>query len=110
MIVSDLRQLLAAMEKNILKEKVWTDMLTSMAKMLAPNSVTVAQPKKFYATFTSRCVKIMPTFLDWILKIGQKQILRNQIAYELNKSCKFNAKNLDATLRTMNEYVENLLL
>lgn len=103
MIVSDLKQLLNAMHKNILKDKIWTDTLISMAEKLTPNTIIVEQPNKFYASYVSKCVKIMPIFLEWIVKIGQKQILRKQIAFELNKNCKFDAKNLDATLRAMND-------
>lgn len=108
MIVADLEQLLAAMQKNILKEKMWMEMLQSLAREITPNTFIVQQPVKLYASYVTRCFKILPTFLDWILKIGQKQILRRLQAFELNKSCKFNAKNLDATLRALNELSQTI--
>lgn len=37
-------------------------------------------------------------------KVGQMQILRQQIANELNYSCKFDSKHLAAALENLNKY------
>jgi Hereditary spastic paraplegia protein strumpellin. len=60
-------------------------------------------PSRFYAQYTSRAQKVWPQILDRVLKIGQMQLLRKQIAYELNISCKFDSKHLASALQVMNE-------
>ena len=39
------------------------------------------------------------------VQVGQLQLLRRQIAYELNTSCKFDSKFLASSLQTMNKSV-----
>lgn len=58
---------------------------------------------KTYQTYINRCTKIWPEFLENALLVGQLQLLRNLIAFHLNKSCKFNAKNLESSLRSLNK-------
>lgn len=41
-------------------------------------------------------------------QVGQMQILREQIANELNYSCKFDSKHLGAALDNLNKFVGNL--
>ncbi|XP_059615254.1 WASH complex subunit 5 [Phlebotomus argentipes] len=100
-IVTELQQLLATMDRNIFREKIWLDTLTSFAEEISGPSI--ANPGKFYPNYINRCVKIWPKILDWVLKIGQKQILRRHIGYEINICCAFNSKNLESSLRTMND-------
>lgn len=40
--------------------------------------------------------------LNGVLDVGQKQIWRQHIAYELNTNCKFNS-NLESSLRAFND-------
>lgn len=104
MITSDLQLLMSTLQKNFLNEKLWIDLLNSLKDELLPTATcVVSQPVKFYNNYTSKFAKVWPKILDWILHIGQKQIIRKHIAYELNSSCKFNSKNLESSLRTMNE-------
>lgn len=103
MITADLQLLMSSLQTKFTKEKIWIDLLNSLNNELQPTSATVAFPSKLYNLYTNKCVKVWPTILDWILQIGQKQILRKHIAHELNTSCKFKSKNLDSSLRTMNE-------
>uniref|UniRef100_A0A1B0D1J4 WASH complex subunit strumpellin n=1 Tax=Phlebotomus papatasi TaxID=29031 RepID=A0A1B0D1J4_PHLPP len=102
-IVTELQQLLATMDKNIFKEKIWLDTLTAFADEITKNVHTIPNPSKFYPTYINRYAKIWPKILDWVLKIGQKQILRKHIGYEINICCAFNSKNLESSLRTMND-------
>lgn len=103
MITADLQLLMSSLQTKFSKEKIWIDLLSSLSTDLTPISSTISNPTKLYGSYTSKCVKVWPTILDWILQIGQKQIIRKHIAYELHTSCKFNSKNLDSSLRTMNE-------
>lgn len=102
MFVSDLKKNIEKMQTNIANDKMWVETLASLTRELDEKMI-VKNPVKFYATYTTRWVKVWPTILEWVLNIGQKQILRQQIAYELNKSCKFNSKNLEASLDALNK-------
>lgn len=90
------------LQKGVLKDNSWLEMLTTMHTELQTNEIVV-NPSKFYQNFNNRCVKVWPQILDWTLRIGHLQLLRKHVAYELNKSCKFNCKNLESSLRTLNE-------
>ncbi|GAB0089631.1 WASH complex subunit homolog 5 [Sergentomyia squamirostris] len=103
MIVTELQQLLATMDKNILKEKIWMDTLTAFGEEITQNPHAIPNPGKFYTQYTGKYAKIWPKILDWVLRVGQKQILRKHLGYELNICCAFNSKNLESSLRTMNE-------
>lgn len=60
---------------------------------------------KTYQTYINRCTKIWSEFLENALLVGQLQLIRNLIAFHLNKSCKFNAKSLESSLRSLNKSV-----
>lgn len=103
MIKTELDALLASIQKYVFSEKAIADTLTAFEIDVAPLSATVVQPSKLYASYSSKLSKVWPKILNLILSIGQKQIIRKHIANELNSSCKFNSKNLDSSLRTINE-------
>lgn len=66
---------------------------------------------KLHNSISASSSKLWSSALEWTLKIGHYQLLRKKIAYELNTACKFEAKHMEASLRTLNTYVEtNLLL
>lgn len=67
-------------------------------------------PGRFYSQHTSRAQRVWPQILDRVLKVGQMQLLRKHIAYELNISCKFDSKHLASALQVMNEYVQMFLI
>lgn len=103
MIKSDVEQFISSLEHNMSTEKTVIEILTTFNSESDTGSATIAQPLKFYNGYTGKFVKVSTKFLDWILCVGQKQIIRKHIAYELSSSCKFNSKNLESSLRTMNE-------
>lgn len=70
----------------------------------------IQNPTKFYQTQVSKTTKIWTEILDYSLLVGHLQLLRNLIAFHLNKSCKFNAKNLESSLKTLNKYARFLLV
>ncbi|GLV32181.1 Strumpellin [Carabus blaptoides fortunei] len=101
-IVSELQKFLGNLQKGVLKDNSWLEMLTSMNNELE-NSTVVSNPTKLYTGYNTRCSKVWPQILEWVLRIGHLQLLRKHLAYELNTSCKFNSKNLESSLRTLNE-------
>jgi WASH complex subunit strumpellin len=103
MIVTELQQIITLLQKNLFREKQWIETLDTLTNELTPITTAVPNPSKFYINYTQKFTKVWPKILDLILKIGQKQILRRHIAYELNINCRFNSKNLESSLRTVNE-------
>lgn len=103
MIKSELESLVNTLQHNILNNKVMADIVNSINNEASSSNAPVPQPLKFYNNHVSKFLKATPKILDLVLTIGQKQIIRRYIAFELNKSCKFKSKNLESTLRTMNE-------
>lgn len=102
MIVAELQKFIGNLQKGVLKDNSWAEMLTGFNTELE-SSQMISNPLKFYQNYNSRCVKVWPQILDWILRIGHLQLLRKHLSYELNTSCKFNCKNLESSLRTLNE-------
>lgn len=103
MIKSELELLTNTLQTSISNDKAIGDVVNSINTEGTTSTSTVAQPLKFYNNHISKFLKSTPKVLDWILNIGQKQIIRKYIAFELNSSCKFNSKNLESALRSMNE-------
>lgn len=57
---------------------------------------------KFYQNTVSRMGKLWNDMLDGVLGIGQLQLLRVLIAFQLNMSCRFDAKNMASSLSVLN--------
>lgn len=60
-------------------------------------------PVKFYQNCINRTTKLFGTLLDLVLNVGQLQLLRNLINSHLNTTCKFNSKNLESSLSSLNK-------
>lgn len=82
------------------RDKNWLMMIEECGVIMMTNAG--GQPGKLYSTVASYSAKIWPQIIESILKIGHYQLLRNKIAYELNTACKFEAKHMEAALRTLN--------
>ena len=93
-------------EKGI-REKTWINMLEECQSIIEnpEYSKGSTNPGRLYSIISSHTNKIWPPMFDWILRIGHFQLLRNKMAYELNTACKFEAKHMEAALRTLNTYV-----
>lgn len=106
MIANDLKENLEKLQYRIANDKMWSDALQTLTKELETLPIPEQyenNPLKFYANYHQRWLKVWPKILDWILRLGQKQILRQQLAFKLNRSSKCNAKNLQSTLETFNK-------
>uniref|UniRef100_A0A336M296 CSON010414 protein n=1 Tax=Culicoides sonorensis TaxID=179676 RepID=A0A336M296_CULSO len=98
MITADLTEIYSNLNKNTVNSKQTTEILDQFLKEIESNTTNF----KLYSNSASKLNKIIPKHMEVILKIGQKQILRRHISYELNISCKFKAKNYEASLRNFN--------
>uniref|UniRef100_A0AAQ5ZQU8 WASH complex subunit 5 n=1 Tax=Amphiprion ocellaris TaxID=80972 RepID=A0AAQ5ZQU8_AMPOC len=103
MIVKELQNFLTMLQKTILKDKAVVDVFKTMLGAVNPVQGIVANASKVYASAVAKSQKIWSAYLEAIMKVGQMQILRQQIANELNYSCKFDSKHLAAALENLNK-------
>uniref|UniRef100_A0A182JXG8 WASH complex subunit 5 n=1 Tax=Anopheles christyi TaxID=43041 RepID=A0A182JXG8_9DIPT len=106
LLKSELETLLATVQRKVQHEGNWSDVLAGIKTDLERADI-VENSAKSYAGFISSVSRFFSTSSvgDWLLKVGQKQTLRGQIALELNCSCKIRATKLEASLRTLNEAI-----
>ncbi|XP_075161165.1 WASH complex subunit strump [Haematobia irritans] len=112
MFVADLKKNLEKLQYNIENDKMWSSALSQLTIEIESKDfpgLYASNPLKFYATYHQRWLKVWPTMVDWILEVGHKQILRQKLAFELNRSSKVNAKNLESSLETFNRSLLNEL-
>lgn len=105
MFAADLKKNLEKLQRNIDNDKMWSTALANLTSDLESKqfmALCSPNPLKFYAAYHQRWLKVWPTMIEWILQLGHKQILRQQLAFELNRSSKVNAKNLESALETFN--------
>uniref|UniRef100_A0A674AIM8 WASH complex subunit 5 n=1 Tax=Salmo trutta TaxID=8032 RepID=A0A674AIM8_SALTR len=103
MIVKELQNFLSVFQKTILRDKAMVDVFKAMLSAVNPVKGIVANASKVYANAVAKTQKIWGPYLESIMKVGQMQILRQQIANELNYSCKFDSKHLAAALENLNK-------
>lgn len=65
-----------------------------------PNVFSV-NSKNYYANISKFNDNVAS--LRCILNVGQLQILRSEISFQLNKNCRFYARNYEVALRVLNE-------
>ncbi|XP_064546230.1 WASH complex subunit homolog 5 [Drosophila montana] len=105
MLADELKRNLDRLQKNLSSDRMWCDALSSLTKELESRDFPgdlAKQPLKYYQGYTQRWLKVWPTLLDWMLALGHKQLLRQQIASELSFSSKCDAKLLENTTDTLN--------
>ncbi|XP_048363466.1 WASH complex subunit 5 isoform X2 [Sphaerodactylus townsendi] len=105
MIVKELQNFLSMFQKMVLRDKPVLDALKVLMNSVNPLKGTVASSGKVYSTAIAKTQKIWAAYLDAIMKVGQMQILRRQIANELNYSCRFDSKHLAAALENLNKAI-----
>ncbi|XP_051878865.1 WASH complex subunit 5 [Pristis pectinata] len=103
MIVKELQTFLDMLHRNVLRDKAVMDTIKPFQNQLNPIKGIVANSSKVYSAAVAKTQKIWASYLDSILKVGQMQILRQQIANELSYSCKFDSKHLAAALENLNQ-------
>nr|CAB3267669.1 WASH complex subunit strumpellin-like [Phallusia mammillata] len=102
MIVRELQQLFNAIRTMNNTNKVWVAALDDFSKQTSPRSKLIENPAKVYAAIMQRASKVLVTYVEAVMRVGQLQILRQQIANEINFSCKFHSKFLASSLNNMN--------
>ncbi|XP_012235159.1 WASH complex subunit 5 [Linepithema humile] len=100
-IVMELEAFIHSIEKSI-RNKTWASMLDDCEDTLSSLDSAKSNITKLHNSITGSSSKLWSPVLEWTLKIGHYQLLRKKIAYELNTACKFEAKHMEAALRTLN--------
>ncbi|XP_067888537.1 WASH complex subunit 5 [Heterodontus francisci] len=103
MIVKEIQIFLDMLHRNVLRDKVMMDTIKPFQSHVNPVKGIVANSSKVYSAAVAKTQKVWPSYQDSILKVGQMQILRQQIANELSFSCKFDSKHLAAALENLNQ-------
>ncbi|GCB74711.1 hypothetical protein scyTo_0003802 [Scyliorhinus torazame] len=103
MIVKELQIFLNMLHRNVLRDKAVMDTIKPFQMNVNPVKGIVANSSKLYSAAVTKTQKVWSSYQDSILKVGQMQILRQQIANELSYSCKFDSKHLAATLENLNQ-------
>ncbi|KFO20414.1 WASH complex subunit strumpellin [Fukomys damarensis] len=103
MIVKELQNFLSMFQKIILRDRSVQDTLKTLMNAVSPLKSIVANSSKIYFSAIAKTQKIWTPYLEAIMKVGQMQILRQQIANELNYSCRFDSKHLAAALENLNK-------
>lgn len=65
--------------------------------------LALAQPSRVYANSVAKGASAWPTLSGYLMKVGQMQLLRQQIAHELTASAKYDSKYLFYAVKTFNE-------
>ncbi|XP_033058533.1 WASH complex subunit 5 isoform X2 [Trachypithecus francoisi] len=103
MIVKELQNFLSMFQKIILRDRTVQDTLKNLMNAVSPLKSIVVNSNKIYFSAIAKTQKIWTAYLEAIMKVGQMQILRQQIANELNYSCRFDSKHLAAALENLNK-------
>uniref|UniRef100_A0A6I8NTA6 WASH complex subunit 5 n=1 Tax=Ornithorhynchus anatinus TaxID=9258 RepID=A0A6I8NTA6_ORNAN len=105
MIVKELQNFLSAFQRTVLRDRTVQDTLKALVNAVSPLKGIVANSSKIYSSAITKTQKIWGAYLEAIMKVGQMQILRQQIANELNYSCRFDSKYLAAALENLNKAI-----
>uniref|UniRef100_A0A7M4ES32 WASH complex subunit 5 n=1 Tax=Crocodylus porosus TaxID=8502 RepID=A0A7M4ES32_CROPO len=105
MIVKELQNFLSMFQRHILRDRTVQETLKALMNAVSPVKGIVANSSKIYSAAVAKTQKIWAAYLDAIMKVGQMQILRQQITNELNYSCRFDSKHLAAALENLNKAV-----
>lgn len=92
---------------NLSKDKSFQDVITQISKDLSPNSKPVSNPTKLYPQYLNKITKYTTGIHDYLIRIGQLQILRQLLRNELSSCAQFESKNLYLCLETLNKSLLN---
>lgn len=97
------QKIVGTMEESVFKDKSWIELLDNLSNSLNPIENVIAQPAKFYhQQHLSRANRALTTLTDLILDLGQLQLLRQCIAFQLSSSANFDSKLLFSSIKTFN--------
>uniref|UniRef100_A0A8D8QYM0 WASH complex subunit strumpellin n=1 Tax=Cacopsylla melanoneura TaxID=428564 RepID=A0A8D8QYM0_9HEMI len=105
-IVKNIQSLFSHLH-TLTNDKAYQDTMAQISKDLSPNTKPVSNPTKHYPQYLSKMSKYMTAVNDYLIKIGQLQILRQLLRNELSSCAQFESKNLHLCLETLNKSLLN---
>ena len=99
MIAKDLQSLISVLKKS---EKNFEELGKNFFEQIKPLETISNLNAKFYQQVTNKFTKIFPMCTETLMRVGQMQLLRTKICYELNNAAKFDSKQLLQALNTLN--------
>jgi len=105
MIVSELSSFVRLFRKVVTKPV--SAFLGQLQGELHPTAQFPPHATKLYQVSESKLAKLVPVFLSLVTAIGQMQLIRRQVANELNFSAKLDSNILCAALGAMNTALTN---
>ncbi|XP_057313652.1 WASH complex subunit 5-like [Hydractinia symbiolongicarpus] len=105
MIVKELQNHVSFLSKGFYRDATAFKLVAELAKTIAPLKSIVSNPGKTYASTIYKIQKYLSTYSDFVVKVGQMQIIRRKIANQLGFSCKFDSKPLFNALQTFNDTI-----
>lgn len=122
-----LQKIIGVMEATIFRDKGWIELLQNLSNSLNPIENVIAQvhlhihvlellalksssglfqPFKFYhQQHLSRANRALSSLIELIGDLGQHQLLRMCIAYQLSTTANFDSKLLFSSIKAFNSYV-----
>ena len=101
--VQMLQQITQSVESQIAKNKAAAEVLSFTRKELEPTPNIPTNASKLYLNAVSKLAKFISMFVEKIVDIGQMQLIRRQIANNLNFSVKLDSNILACALDTLNQ-------
>mmetsp|Transcript_15193 Transcript_15193/g.38374 ORF Transcript_15193/g.38374 Transcript_15193/m.38374 type:complete len:276 (+) Transcript_15193:812-1639(+) len=105
MTVSNMHSFVKLYRKDV--DKNLAEVCASLGEELTPTSSLPLHAKKLYSNAVARGAKVWPFVSDLVMKIGQAQLFRRQIANELNFSAKLDSNILSCSLDVYNKSLMN---
>ncbi len=102
-VTSLLQKIHLVMDETVFKDKAWSDLLKNLFNSLTPVDNVIGQPAKFYhQQHLHRATRALTTLIGLLADLGQHQLLRHCIAYQLSLEANFDAKLLFSSLKAYN--------
>lgn len=105
MIVKELQNMVSYLNKGFYRDQLATKQMNEFVKLLNPVKKSVGNPSKVYSSIISKLQRYLTQLSDFIVKVGQIQIIRRKIANELTFTCKYDSKTLFNAVSTLNDSV-----
>ena len=102
MLVKELQDFVRLYRRIIINSKGVESYILRLANELHPLTQFPLNAAKLYENAALKTAKLWPLFLDSVVRIGQYQLIRRQIANELNFSCKLDSHLLSHNLDVFN--------
>lgn len=90
-------------QRKLAEAKAFNKEIAGILASLSPTSTIPKQTHKLYLNAVGSTARLWPLFFSVVVRVGQLQLLRRQIANLLNYSCKLDSNALSCSLDALNK-------